>query len=307
MNNCLVDIHVSAPVFGVSMAHNFNMSQLEVVIPSVAHLSLEQRILRLRHIGKMRIVAIGDSSVFGVGDFDDQSHSVGAGWTGRFAHDLKAGRFVNLGKNGARFRSVVKKQLGGAISMRPDLALICVGTNDVLRGDFSPAEIRAAVESIITQFNQVDAVPVFLGIPDPIQTAPGPMSLKKILHTRVKLVNAIIEQVAEAHCAAFVSTWNHSMASDRSMWHIDRMHPSAKGHQEISDLVRRSLFLPRRSRKKLPVGIEGESKKDQIFWLLTNGAKWFAKRSIDLVPALIWLVVSNSVRRHKFSADHLEA
>jgi len=283
------------------------MSQLEVVIPSVAHLSLEQRILRLRHIGKMRIVAIGDSSVFGVGDFDDQSHSVGAGWTGRFAHDLKAGRFVNLGKNGARFRSVVKKQLGGAISMRPDLALICVGTNDVLRGDFSPAEIRAAVESIITQFNQVDAVPVFLGIPDPIQTAPGPMSLKKILHTRVKLVNAIIEQVAEAHCAAFVSTWNHSMASDRSMWHIDRMHPSAKGHQEISDLVRRSLFLPRRSRKKLPVGIEGESKKDQIFWLLTNGAKWFAKRSIDLVPALIWLVVSSSVSRHKFSADHLEA
>ena len=307
MNNCLVDIHVSAPVFGVVMAHNFNMSQLEVVIPSVAHLSLEQRILRLRHIGKMRIVAIGDSSVFGVGDFDDQSHSVGAGWTGRFAHDLKAGRFVNLGKNGARFRSVVKKQLGGAISMRPDLALICVGTNDVLRGDFSPAEIRAAVESIITQFNQVDAVPVFLGIPDPIQTAPGPMSLKKILHTRVKLVNAIIEQVAQAQGAAFVSTWNHSMASDRSMWHIDRMHPSAKGHQEISDLVRRSLFLPRRSRKKLPVGIEGDTKKDQIFWLLTNGAKWFAKRSIDLVPALIWLVVSNSVSRHKFSADHLEA
>jgi len=307
MNNCLVDIHVSGPVFGVVIVHNFNMSQLEVVIPSVAHLSLEQRILRLRHIGKMRIVAIGDSSVFGVGDFDDQSHSVGAGWTGRFAHDLKAGRFVNLGKNGARFRSVVKKQLGGAISMRPDLALICVGTNDVLRGDFSPAEIRAAVESIITQFNQVDAVPVFLGIPDPIQTAPGPMSLKKILHTRVKLVNAIIEQVAQAQGAAFVSTWNHSMASDRSMWHIDRMHPSAKGHQEISDLVRRSLFLPRRSRKKLPVGIEGDTKKDQIFWLLTNGAKWFAKRSIDLVPALIWLVVSNSVSHHKFSADHLEA
>lgn len=307
MNNCLVDIHVFTPFFRVVMAHNFNMSQLEVVSPSVAQFTLEQRILRLRHIQKMRIVAIGDSSVFGVGDFDNESTSVGAGWTGRFAHDLKAGRFVNLGKNGARFRNVVKKQLGGAISMRPDLALICVGTNDVLRGDFSLTEIKTSAQEIIAELAQVGAVPVFLGIPDPILTAPGPMSLKKILHTRVKAVNAIVQHVADSHGAAFISTWDHTMATDRSMWHIDRMHPSAKGHQEISDLVRRSLFLPRRSRKKLPVCLEGESTKEQIFWLLTNGAKWFAKRSIDLVPALIWLVLSNSIHQHKFSADNLDA
>ena len=92
------------------------------------------------------------------------------------------------------------------------------------------------------------------------------------------------------------------MATDRTMWHIDRMHPSAKGHQEIADLVRRSLYLPRRSRLKMPIGREGVKRKDELFWLLTNGFKWFAKRSIDLVPALIWLMVSSKIRDSQLEA-----
>jgi len=36
-----------------------------------------------------------------------------------------------------------------------------------------------------------------------------------------------------------------------------------------------------------------------MYWLLTNGAKWFAKRSVDLIPALIWLVVSENFSSKK--------
>jgi hypothetical protein len=41
------------------------------------------------------------------------------------------------------------------------------------------------------------------------------------------------------------------------------------------------------------------SKKFELYWLITNGAKWFAKRSVDLVPALIWLMISENIRARK--------
>jgi hypothetical protein len=58
------------------------------------------------------------------------------------------------------------------------------------------------------------------------------------------------------------------------------------------------MELPRRSSKKLPTRID-ITKADQRKWLITNGAKWFAKRSVDLIPALIWLVVSENIRAFK--------
>ena len=141
---------------------------------AVIKLTTEQRLFRLRHIKGPNIVGIGDSSVFGVGDFGDDIGTNGAGWTGRFAHDLKAERYINLAKNGSRFRHVIKHQLNGAVAMKPDIALICVGTNDVLRGDFSPPEIESCVERISSQLTENGTVAVFLGIPDPMKTAPGP-------------------------------------------------------------------------------------------------------------------------------------
>lgn len=268
-----------------------------------SELSLEQRVFRLRHLTHMRIVALGDSSVFGVGDFDSENTAIGAGWAGRIAHDLKAGRFLNLGKNGARARDLVKFQLNGALCMKPDLSLICVGTNDVLRGDFSPHEIRENINQVIGKLNSTNCLAVFLGIPNPMITAPGPMVLKKILSQRVQIVNSIIQAQSEHLGAVFIDTWDSQIAGDKSMWHIDRMHPSPKGHQTISDLVRRSLYLPRRSRKKLPIENGTIEKKDELFWLITNGAKWFAKRSIDLVPAIIWLIICGKFQSKKLSID----
>jgi lysophospholipase L1-like esterase len=266
-------------------------------LPRIAELdSAPSELLRLRLVDKLRVVAMGDSSVFGVGDTINTIEEKYLGWAGRLAHDLKAEKFLNLGKNGARFRTIVKTQLSAAIAMRPNIAIICIGTNDVLRGDFSPAEIEQCAITIIKGLRELGSTVVFVGIPDPVKTAPGPQSLKRILQKRVRLVNWITDEIVTSNGGIFISTWNHEMAYDKSMWHIDHMHPSAKGHQAIADLVRRNLGFPRRRKSKLPV-TSNMSKKFEIYWLLTNGLKWFAKRSIDLVPALIWLVLSNKFRK----------
>jgi len=251
--------------------------------------------LALRHISHQRIIALGDSSVFGVGDHGDAIPSVGAGWAGRLAHDLTAGNFINVAKNGARARHITQHQLNAAHAFRPDLALVCIGTNDVLRGDFSPEEIKNSLITVIETLSENNAVIILLGLPDPISTAPGPLALRKILSARVAIINEIYIELSERENVVLVPTWDSKIAHERRMWHVDRMHPSAIGHQLIADLVRRKLALPRRSAKKLSTSIN-VSKKFELYWLITNGAKWFAKRSVDLVPALIWLMISENIR-----------
>jgi len=269
--------------------------------PFVApRISQSELALALRHVEDLRIIAMGDSSVFGVGDHGNDIPSVGYGWTGRIAHDLKAERFVNVAKNGARARHLPTNQLPAVIAYRPHMVLICIGTNDVLRGDFSPEEIRTCLETICKAAVEIGSLVVMLGLPDPIRTAPGPMSLRRILSDRVILINEILDEIASDGLAIVVPTWNSRIAHERRMWHVDRMHPSALGHQHIADSVRRHLSLPRRSSRKIPTTIN-VSKKFEMYWLITNGAKWFAKRSIDLVPALIWLMISENLRRRRSS------
>jgi hypothetical protein len=41
--------------------------------------------------------------------------------------------------------------------------------------------------------------------------------------------------------------------------------------------------------------VNNRSRKDSILWMLRNGTPWFAKRSIDLFPGLIWLSMAEIV------------
>jgi lysophospholipase L1-like esterase len=258
-------------------------------------------LLRLRK--DVRVIALGDSSVFGVGDLGDDLPFVGAGWSGRLARDIGAVAYINVAKNGARAKHLLKSQLPAALAMRPDLALFCIGTNDVLRGDFSPKEIYRALVRIVQELNAIDCVVIFLGLPNPMQTAPGPKFLRRILEERVEIVNGILNDVAKDFDARVIPT--DILKNSKEYWHVDRMHPSPLGHQFIADHVRKSLFLPRVKGSRLPVDSD-KSLKFELVWLMTNGSKWFLKRSIDLIPGLIWLVISDKfIKRTRWNSASL--
>lgn len=254
----------------------------------------EARLSALRTRSDIRVIAMGDSSVFGVGDYGDRLPAVGAGWSGRLAHDIGAEKFINIARNGARARDLTHHQLRAALAMEPDLALICIGTNDVLRGDFSPQEIKESLQVVISSLNEQGCVVIFLLLPDPIRNSPGPLALRKILHRRVTIVNKVLRSFCREGLALSVETWH--MPFKRELWHVDRMHPSPSGHQAIADHVRESIELPLRAGSSLPLRA-ADSKKFEMYWLMTNGLKWFAKRSIDLIPGLIWLVLSDKFAR----------
>lgn len=252
--------------------------------------SLNKKIIAMRHLNDLRIAALGDSSVFGVGDTSTDGNPDGPGWVGRLSHDLAASHYINLSKNGARANTVVSTQLVSATFFNPDLVCVCVGMNDVMRGNYSPVQIRDSISTLIQELNNVGAVVVLLGLPDPSKTALAPKRVKKILSRRVQNLNEILTNVAKNEEALFVGGWDQQEVYQRSFWHVDRMHPSSLGHQLIADLIRNDLNLPLRVSNILPTQ-SIRTQKDDLIWLLTNGTMWLLKRSIDLIPTLIYLLM----------------
>lgn len=261
------------------------------------------KIFQLRLNTNLRIVAIGDSSVYGVGDIGENSQDQGYGWAARFAHDLSAKRFINLGTNGARANDVITKQLSAALAMRPDIALLCVGGNDVLRNNFNPTSVALSMLKIVEEFENIGTYVVILGLHDPSKVTPAPSAIKKVLMQRVLQINVAINWVGIKTNAFILETINRENIYQKSNWHIDRMHPSPKGHQLIADILRREMSLPRRAKFKLPI-INEESNKSNTFWLITNAFKWLARRSLDLFPALIFLVLSDLFKSGSRSVEY---
>lgn len=264
--------------------------QMPEILPKPTQKSMNEKLLALRHMNELRIAALGDSSVFGVGDTSTDGKPDGPGWVGRVAHDLSAKQYINLSKNGARAHTVVSTQLISTKFFDPDLVCVCVGMNDVMRGNYSPVQIRDSIRTLIQELNNLGAVVVLLGLPDPSKVAFAPKRVKRVLSRRVQNLNEILKEVAGQEDALFISGWEQKEVYERSFWHVDRMHPSSLGHQLVADLIRTELNLPLRAENSLST-VSIRTKKDDLFWLLTSGTKWLLKRSIDLIPTLIYLIV----------------
>ncbi|HEX7808937.1 MAG TPA: GDSL-type esterase/lipase family protein, partial [Thermoanaerobaculia bacterium] len=82
-----------------------------------------------------RYVAIGDSTSEGLDDPD--GHGGYRGWANRLAERIAAQQgsllYANLAVRGRTTRQILDQQLALAVAMKPDLATVVAGTNDVLR------------------------------------------------------------------------------------------------------------------------------------------------------------------------------
>lgn len=251
---------------------------------------LQRKILNLRHNFDIRVLALGDSSVFGVGDTAVDGKADGPGWAGRIKHDLDSKNYLNLGKNGARAATVANEQVLAADYFEPDLTLICVGTNDVVRGNFSPKQIGQSLVKIIDYLNERGSVVVLLGLPDSTQIAFAPKRFKRVLRERISVLNDLLSDAALQRDAVYISGKNYKTLLQRDMWHVDRMHPSSRGYQAIATWVREALGLPLRASQSLETKTE-RTRKDEMHWLLVNGSKWFFKRCFDFFPVMLYLMI----------------
>lgn len=116
----------------------------------------------------MRYVALGDSQTEGLGDGDDVlGHR---GWADRLAEHLaRAGPgllYANLAVRGRTAAQIRDEQLAAALELRPDLATVMAGMNDVIRPGFDAARVAGVLEEMFAALVGAGARVVTVTFPD---------------------------------------------------------------------------------------------------------------------------------------------
>lgn len=191
----------------------------------------------------LRYVALGDSQTEGVGDGDD---IVGLrGWADRLAEHLTTVspglQYANLAVRGRIAGQVRAEQLEAALALRPDLATVVAGVNDLLRPRVDVAQVAGHLEEMFVALTAAGAQVATLTIPDVGKIAP----VARPVRARVSELNTLIRAAAARHGVAVAEIAQHPVATDPRLWSVDRLHASPLGHARIAAAVAQAIDLPR--------------------------------------------------------------
>jgi lysophospholipase L1-like esterase len=236
-------------------------------------------------------VVLGDSAAYGTGD--EIKAGQFRGWAGFLADAFQEGcDYFNYSRPGAKSNEVLAIQLPKALRQNPDICAVIVGGNDLLRNNFDPVLLYSNLRSCCQQLLAMGSEIIMVELHDPNQLLKLPKLMRQVLGRRVNAVNAVYRKVALEFEIVTVKTRAINNVHDRKNWHIDRMHPGPQGHfmlaRNIADQLRKrgwAISMP------YQLTITHRSRSEKITWLLRNGTPWFFKRSFDLLPAAMILMI----------------
>ena len=189
-----------------------------------------------------RYVAIGDSSTEGLDDPDGAGGY--RGWANRLAESLAAAQgsvlYANLGVRGKTTREIAAEQLPAALAMRPDLATVFSGTNDVTARRFDVAAVASDVARMQAMLVGAGATVLTFTLPDLTPVMP----LARGLAPRVRALNAAIRAACARTGATLLDFAAYPVAGDARLWSDDRLHANAAGHARMAAALAHALGLP---------------------------------------------------------------
>lgn len=189
-----------------------------------------------------RYVALGDSTSEGMDDPD--GHGGYRGWANRLAERIASQQggllYANLAVRGLTTRQIREEQLGPALGLRPDLATVVAGTNDLLRLRFDAERFAADLEAMQRALVDQGATVLTFTLPDLSQVMP----LGRLFASRVVELNERIAAACSRSGALLCALAAHPVASDPRLWSEDRLHANAAGHARIADALAFRLGLP---------------------------------------------------------------
>lgn len=277
-----------------------------------------------------RLVALGDSITAGVGDTIGPDAAHGPGWAAHLAAVLGVAEFSNLATNGARSRDVADTQLDAALALRPRLATVLVGGNDVLRSDFDARFTLADLHRCVGELRRAGTDVVLVRLPVIGLFELTPRLVRRVMRRRVALINAAVDEVAAAVLpppSSSVGRTEIGPSTDRSQgngpsspaarpgrvvvvdaveaiapagakaWHIDRVHPSPAGHRRLALGVATALadvdpaYAAAARAARLPAAPDPPTARQRLVWLLRAGLPWCVRRGRDFLPGLLRSVV----------------
>jgi lysophospholipase L1-like esterase len=195
-----------------------------------------------------RYVALGDSSTEGIDDPDGAGGF--RGWANRLAEAVALSQrrrgtqgtllYANLAVRGRRTRQIRDQQLGPALAMRPDLATLFTGTNDVFARDFDAAAVVADVDAMQRALIDGGATVLTFTLPDLSMLMP----MARRVGPRLRGLNEKLRATAAANGTLLVDFEAHPVAGDPRLWSDDRLHANSAGHARIAAALARALGLP---------------------------------------------------------------
>jgi lysophospholipase L1-like esterase len=197
----------------------------------------------LRGVPWRRFVAVGDSTVEGLGDSVDGYTDLP--WVGRIAHALRRQRpslaFLNLGRRHLLTADVRETQLRPALEFGPDLALILCGGNDLMAPGLDPARLEAEIDSIAAPLADAGARLVLTSLFDITAAVEVPEPHGVRLHRSLGLFRDVVAAIAERHDAVFVDFLAHPRKADPTIYSSDMIHLNMRGHAIAASETVRAL------------------------------------------------------------------
>jgi acyl-CoA thioesterase I len=169
-----------------------------------------------------RILAFGDSLFAGYGVDEDQSYP--ARLEAALRRQGVNARVTNAGASGDTTAAGLQRiefVLDG-LEQVPDLAIVELGGNDLLRG-ISPPETRENLAAILSELQE-------RGIPVLLMGLRAPPNLGDIY---VEDFDAIYPELAERYGAALVPFFLEPVYDQPKLMQLDRVHPTAEGIEAI--------------------------------------------------------------------------
>jgi lysophospholipase L1-like esterase len=227
-----------------------------------------------------RYVALGDSSTEGIDDPDGAGGY--RGWSQRLAERVDAAQgggllYANLAVRGLTTRQVRDRQLAAALAMRPDLATVFCGTNDVTAARFDASAVAADIAQMQRALVGGGAVVLSFTLPDLTPLMP----VARLIAPRIAALNKAVVAASLASGAIVVDFAAHPVATDVRLWSEDRIHANSEGHARIAEALAQALNLPGSNDAwRMPVATP---------WLQTRRQWWAAEARWVIRHLLPWV------------------
>lgn len=229
-----------------------------------------------------RFVALGDSTTEGL---EDPSPSGGRyrGWADRLAERLAVldpdVRYANLAIRGRKLGQIRAEQLAPALAMAPDLASVIGGINDVLRPKADLDALAADMDAMVEALTGSGATVLMLTYPNVGEL----MAVARRVSPRLLAYNAVLRDIASRHGARLMDI-ERGGPPDTRLFHPDRLHANALGHERIVQAAAEVLELPGASgawREPLPpapVVSRARALGEDVRWAGAHLAPWLSRR-----------------------------
>jgi lysophospholipase L1-like esterase len=148
--------------------------------------------------------------------------------------------YANLAIRGRTTNQILTSQLPAAVAIRPDLATVLSGMNDILASAFDPAAVAAEVEFMFRALAETGATVLTFTLPDPTPNLP----FTRRMQPRVVAFNDELRKAAQRTGAVLVDIAAFKEGSDPRLWSGDRLHGNSQGHARVAHALAGGLGLP---------------------------------------------------------------